>query len=127
MTYEMRVEGVVARQVLTDVPLNPLDPPTSLDQFRGIRIQAEEETWFHSIGPGLEVEADAARVGPLMLSLYLFGNFYALVGDREVRLKGVNPDPAVPAATPETAQWDYGLDPFGLRLRAGLRFRWSPE
>ena len=101
---------------------------------------------FHSIGPGLEFEMDAARAGPVMLTLFMSAQAYRVLGDREIDVAGdgswnfhsmagdispyvQTPDPALgyladPLITTEAT---YEREAWSYRTNVGLRFRWLPK
>lgn len=101
---------------------------------------------FHSIGPGLEFEVEAARAGRLKLSLFLSGQAYRILGGRGIVASGstvferhnsdrttslwTQPDPENPGqeivpTLDGTAQYEREL--WSYRANVGLRFRWQPE
>ena len=94
------------------------------DEFPGnirvIDLQASKTQAFHSIGPSIEIAMDAARVGPLMLALYVGGSANRYLGDRGVELSSTN-------EYDETVRWTFEHDRWGFRLGTGLRFRWMPD
>jgi len=116
---EIEVTAVVHRAVQTR-----LDPvPTTEefpDGFRLIELSGGKQRFFHGIGPGLEIEADAGRAGPLMLTVYIAGQAYAFLGDLEMEISDTNEDG-------ETAMWRFEKNRWGFRSGVGLRFRWVPE
>jgi len=64
---------------------NPNSVPPSLrcnDFLRETVLAASESQRFNGIGPGLDIEMDAAKIGPIGVSLFLGGRAYAIVGDR---------------------------------------------
>jgi hypothetical protein len=116
---EIEVTGVVHRAMQTGIP--PIPPPEDFPEgFRLIELSGGKKQVFHGVGPGLEIEADTARAGPLMLTLYLAGQAYAFLGDLEMEFSDTNEDG-------ETATWRFEKNRWGFRAGVGLRFRWVPE
>jgi len=150
MREETRVTGNVlvaqtvrvGRAATPPVPPNPALPAIN-STFRFIEIQGQESKWFNGVGPGLEIEMDAARAGPFMMTLYLSGQAYHWIGDRTVTIDpgelsvsysgpGLAFPPPIgfdPATVPnnETADWGYKRNRWGYRGGVGIRFRWQPE
>jgi hypothetical protein len=114
---EIEVTGVVHRAVAIEENTAAGEFP---DNFRLIQLSSAEKRAFHGIGPGLEVELDAARAGPFVLSVYVASQAYAFLGDLEVELSDTNEDG-------ETAMWSFEKNRWGFRAGVGLRFRWLPE
>jgi hypothetical protein len=116
---EIEVEGIVKRAVQTRYTPAPRADEFP-DGFRLIELSGREKRVFHGIGPGLEVEMDTLRAGPFMLAVYVSGNAYAFLGDREVEFSDTNEDG-------ESAAWHFEKDEWAFRGFVGLRFRWVPE
>jgi hypothetical protein len=86
---------------------------------------------FHSLGPGLEIEVDAARLGDLMLSVYTFGRAYKLLGSRRLEFENVAvwevEGGGSTMRAPTTVTSVYERDPWHYALGVGVRFLWRPE
>jgi hypothetical protein len=119
MREEIEATGVLHRAARTRV-----DPPPTVDEFpegfRLIELSGDKKQVFHGIGPGLEIEADTGRAGPLILTVYLAGQAYAFLGDLEMEFSDTN-------EYGETATWRFEKDRWGYRAGVGVRFRWVPE
>jgi hypothetical protein len=124
---EIEVSGAVNRAVQTRTDPAPATEDFP-DGFRLIELSGSDKRAFHGIGPGLEIEMDAGRAGPLMLTVYLAGQAYAFLGDLEMEFSDrnalVNEDGEVEY---ETAEWSFEKNRWGFRGGVGLRFRWVPE
>jgi len=92
---------------------------------RKVLVESSTTQGFHSIGPGLEIEMDAARAGPVMLSLYTSGQAYHVLGDRTVELIGTGTYDDGSRDVSFLAE--YEREPWHYRIGVGLRFRWLPE
>ena len=86
-------------------------------------MQGSGKKTYHGIGPGLEVELDTARAGPFMLTIFLSGQAYKILGDRVVSFTGSFSD----VYRDETADWRFEKAAWSYRAGVGLRFRWLPE
>ena len=154
---ETRVDGRVSVAQATNPgqPGSPGNPgsmppappvPDVEASFRFLEFAGTQSKWFNGIGPGLELEMDAARAGPLMLTLYLSGQGYRWLGDRTIRFDSGEPrvsytGPAVGLPNPpfaggvnpdeidnnERAVWTYERHTWGFRGAVGIRFRWQPK
>jgi len=112
LTEKTEISGLVHRATSDD---------PAIPSFNFFEISGAEETFFHSIGPGLEIEADIARKGPLLLALTTSGGAYHVLGDRDVEFSSTD------ATGVESATWSYRRDPWTYRFHVGLRFRWAPD
>jgi hypothetical protein len=112
LVEEVQVSGLVHRAVSVD---------PAIPSFDFVSISGAEEQFFHSIGPGLEIEADITRKGPLLLALTASGGAYHLLGDSDVEFSSTD------ATGTESATWSYRKDPWTYRFDVGMRFRWAPR
>ena len=112
LVEEVEVSGVVHRAT-------SLDP--SIPTFNLYAVSGAERRFFHSLGPGLEVEADIFRKGPMLLALMGSGGAYRLLGDSDVEFSSTDPTGV------ESATWGYTKDPWTYRFDVGVRFRWVPD
>jgi len=94
-----------------------------LTQARFAVLDIDFTSTLHGIGPGLEVEVDAWRSGPNIISL--FGSFsaYRFLGDLSETGSASTNNPGIP----ETATFRFDYDPWAYRVGFGFRFRWQPE
>jgi hypothetical protein len=98
-----------------------------------IELASEDTLTTYGIGPGLELEMDAARAGPFVLSVFLGGQAYRMLGDRDVNLMDSamvdvpDQNPNTPATQEVSAKWDFHKHAWSYRGGLGLRFRWLPE
>jgi hypothetical protein len=121
---ELEVSGIVQRAVALTSPAQA----NGIEDFRLIILRDEETQAFHGVGPGLEIETDAARVGSFMASIFIGAQAYAILGDRRVEFSTSNQvlnNSDVPVE--ESAAWSVEKDPWAYRAGVGLRLRWAPE
>jgi hypothetical protein len=138
LRYEVQVEGTVDAGIKDDLPQMPgpnardctflpdaTNPVTAA--CAGISLDGSESTWLQGVGPGLALEMDAARWGPIGASLYLDARAYKILGDREVSFSSsVTYDTnlgRIPADT-YSANWSWSADPWIYRAGVGIRFSW---
>jgi hypothetical protein len=113
---DMDLIGVVHRAVKLQTFVSVLD----LSGFRLLSLTQQEQRGYDGIGPGLEIEADAARLGPFVSSVYVAGRGYKLLGDLDTTLSQTN-------ESGETATWTFEPDSWVWRAGVGFRLRWLPE
>jgi hypothetical protein len=148
LRYEVQVEGTVEAGLKDDIPLipgpntrdctfvpNPAfpgPPGVPTPQFlaapcSGIGLSGSDSLWLQGVGPGLALELDAARWGPIGASLYIDAAAYKILGDRDLSFtSSVTYDTnlgRIPADT-YTANWSFSADPWIYRAGVGIRFSW---
>ena len=82
-------------------------------------LSGKKKKTLHGLGGGLEIEMDAARAGPIALSIFADTQFYSLLGNRSLEFSstdGVN-----------STDWSVTVDRLMYRAGVGLRFRYLPE
>lgn len=125
----IRQEIEIAAALHRVVKLRDPVPPSGFEAgFRTIVLTAEKDATLHGIGPGLEIEADASRIGPLQLSVFGRASGYRFLGNLDHTLTAGSAfcNPADFANT-ECVRWRVELDPWIWRAGMGLRFRWIPD
>jgi hypothetical protein len=113
--YEMDLIGVVQRAIKLKDPSGSGD----LSGFRQISLTHEEKQSYDGIGPGLELEVDTVRLGPIVPSVFIYGRGYHLFGDLETSFTDTN-------QFGESATWTIEPDSWAWRGGVGLRLRWLP-
>jgi hypothetical protein len=125
--YRVHVDGRVLRAI---------KPEEIIPDVRFVELEDGGNTNLNAIGPGLELELDVGRRGPVAPSLYFEGHAYRLLGDRKTDLSDSDsqqcePGPGttafcpalLPPATYE-ANWRFKAKPWIYRIGMGMRFRW---
>jgi hypothetical protein len=113
--YEMDLIGVVQRAIKLRKPSGLVDA----SGFRRITLSHEQKESYDGIGPGLELELDASRLGPIVTSVYVMGRGYHLFGDLEQTFSDTN-------QFGETATWTIEPENWVWRGGVGFRLRWLP-
>lgn len=118
--------------------------PTRCAPCRAAAARGQTTKSYHSLGPGVEVDVDAARVGDFRVSM--FARFAALriLGDREVNLDArgswftredetINGQNIILSIDPAVGREDsvvrarFRRDPWSYAATAGIRIVWSPQ
>jgi hypothetical protein len=136
INYEVEAEGLVIdamcreyTNVLGDLMTQCTDIlPSIIFEEDGIlretTLSANDSQRFNGIGPGLDVEMDTGRFGPIGSSVFLGARAYHILGDRSVSF-----------GTSETYDDEFGMDtavgifevevdPWIVRASVGIRFQW---
>ena len=98
---------------------------------RTLFIDVQREKGYHSLGPGIELEVDAARAGDFLVGFYGSFRAYRILGDRKADLiatgswQRTDGQPTTRADTVMRARYDR--DPWHYRFGFGFRLLWSPE
>jgi hypothetical protein len=107
------------------VEIIPGFPPVIIPGFlRETVLQASDTKRFDAIGPGLDVEMDVGRYGPLGVSLFLGARAYRVLSDRSFSFNAsesfddqLGTDVAKGSFKVEVDSWMY-------RGNLGIRFEW---
>ncbi|MEZ4331554.1 MAG: hypothetical protein R3F35_07355 [Myxococcota bacterium] len=97
---------------------SPLCPCRSVDL-----LIATKQT-LHALGPGLEVEMDAARGSLAALTLYGAFRAYRVLDGRSIQT-GV--DGRFDDGAPVSLESRFRRDPWSFRFAVGVRLRWNPS
>ncbi len=93
-------------------------------------IAGSDHGVFDGVGPGVDLEVDTARIGPLGVSLFLGMHAYYLPGDRDIRVtvsqshNDADLDPATTGIDTDVATWRVRVEPWIYRAGVGIRFSW---
>lgn len=94
-------------------------------------VKSQTEKGFHSLGPGIELEADVGRAGDFMIGMYGAFRAYYLVGDRKANLRSTGSwrrlDDQPTTRADSTLVSRYEREPWHYRFGVGFRVLWSPE
>jgi hypothetical protein len=122
INYEVDAEGLVVSAKCGEGG----DPVCTSDSLRETTLSASDSQRFNGFGPGLDVEMDTGRYGPLGVSLFLGGRAYAIVNDRTISFEAeeifddqdqYGMDRAVGRFEVEVDRWIY-------RAHMGIRVHW---
>jgi hypothetical protein len=125
--YRVDVEGLVVDAECQPQPLfGGTQCNTELPNgfLREIRLQGSGSATFDGIGPGLDIELDTGRAGPVGTSLFLGARAYHILGDRKIEF-GDSQSFDDQLGTDETrARWSFEADAWMYRVGIGMRFQW---
>lgn len=105
-----------------------VNTPVFPGDLREIRLEGGKDDAFNGIGPGLDLELDTGRFGPLGSSLFFSSRFYRILGDRKIEFDASasfpnNDGPGLPPAETR-AHFSYKMKPWAYRLGLGFRLQW---
>jgi hypothetical protein len=137
LSYEAKVSGQVvdATCVGLDTTKNPPEPTDwctnvlnrGTGSLRETNLTGSDTRRFHAIGPGLDVEMDTGRFGPLGTSIFIGGHAYRTLGDRTVTVTQtqVYGNDGLPLANQAvSARWEVDFNAWMFRAGVGLRLQW---
>ncbi len=130
ISYEVDAEGVVS-----DAACAPVSRCTDITIFGFVvpgelrmpsALEGGTSRRFNGIGPGLDIEMDAVRWGPLGASLFLGARAYYIVGNREISFDASHTytDPGPFENDVTAANWNVEVDKWLFRAHVGLRIHW---
>ena len=91
---------------------------------REIRLEASESRTWDAIGPGLDLELDTGRFGPLGSSLFLSGRILYILGDRTIVMSASRAYQDVLGSDLTRAQFSFEVDSMMYRIGLGFRVHW---
>jgi len=120
INYEVKIDGYVVDAECGNP--NAIPPTTRCQDFlRETRLSADSSQRFNGIGPGLDVEMEAARYGRFGVSLFLGGRAYAVLGDRTISAGTSATFADLLGMDVATAQFQAKVDPWMYRAHVGVR------
>jgi hypothetical protein len=127
ISYKAELEGK-----LVDGECEPPTSCTAVQQgtpgtLREINLTGSDSRRFHALGPGLDVEMDTGRFGPLGTSLFLGGRAWRTFGNGKLEAETtvVYPNDGLPLAGQAVfARWDAEVKPWIYQASVGLRVQW---
>jgi hypothetical protein len=122
INYKVEADGFVVDAACGDPNSNP--PTLCNDFLREMTLAASDSQRFNGIGPGLDIEMDAAQIGPLGVSLFLGGRAYAIVDDRDFSFSDTKSYDDRLGTDDATALFKVKVDPWMFRAHVGIRFHY---
>jgi len=92
-------------------------PPTQT-----VEIRARKSLDVHAVGPGLEIEIDAARVKSIAASVFISGGAYRVLSDRDTAFSKLVEDNL--QTGDYRGDFTAKIDPWIYRASAGFRVKW---
>lgn len=83
-------------------------------------LSGSEKRTFDSIGPGLQLELDIVRSGPVLMSISIEGAATRVLDDREIRFSASDPEGNTATFHFEKERWVY-------RAGVGIHVHFAPE
>jgi len=126
INYKVEAQGLVV-DAECDPEIRCTDVRTNPGFLRETILTGGDSQRFNGIGPGLDIEMDAGRHGPLGISLFMGGRAYAVVGDRTISFgdeKTFTDQISDPGTDRAVAQFEVKVDPWIFRAHLGIRFHW---
>ncbi len=123
INYEVKANGLVVDAkcdpeiLCTDVRISP-------GFLRETILRGSGSQRFNGIGPGLDIEMDAARYGPLGVSLFIGGRAYAIVDDRTISFDATQSFDDQIGMDTAAARFEVKVDSWIYRAHVGVRFHW---
>lgn len=87
---------------------------------RFLELSGSGDRMLNGIGPGLEIDTDAASFRSVVVSVFAGASAYYFLGDLDFDTTATND-------YSESADFSWKADRWAYRIQAGLRFRWQPE
>jgi hypothetical protein len=136
ISYEVEAQGLVVdamcREVTdlfgtqttqcTDTTSEILFPEGGF--LRETILSADDSRRFHGIGPGLDIEMDTFRFGPIGSSVFLGARFYRILGNRTIAFSASEDFDDEFGQDTAVGNFEVEVDPWLYRVHVGIRFQW---
>jgi hypothetical protein len=100
------------------------DPPFQHGDFREVIISGRDKGQFDAFGPGIDVEMQTGRLGPIGTALFVGIHAYYQPGDRDIALSKTATYNDAIGNTTYVANWSARVAPWIYRGGLGIRFQW---
>jgi hypothetical protein len=87
-------------------------------------VQGSDTGTFDGIGPGIDLEMDTGRYGPIRTSLFLGIHAYYIPGDRDITYTATKTYSDSFGPDTDVAMWRTRVTPWLYRGGVGIRFQW---
>jgi hypothetical protein len=87
-------------------------------------LSAHDSGTFDGVGPGIDLEMQTSRFGPIGTALFLGAHAYYLPGDREINVRTSRDYHDFFGNDTVLAQWNVRVAPWIYRVGLGIRFQW---
>jgi hypothetical protein len=132
INYKVEAEGLVVDAACGTFPAPP--PQNTVNRctdvgpnpgfLRETILKGNDSQRFNGIGPGLDVEMDAARYGPLGVSVFMGARAYAIVDDRKISFEDTRTFDDQLGMDTAVGRFEVEVDPWIYRVHMGIRFHW---
>lgn len=87
-------------------------------------ITGKSDRQFDGIGPGIDLEMDTGRYGPIGSSLFIGAHGYYILGERRIRFTGARSFDDQIGQDTHVATFDTRVRPWLVRAGIGIRLQW---
>jgi len=128
INYGVDAEGLVVAAACappnrcTDLPPQFFIPRPGY--VREMRLEASDSRRFNGVGPGLDIEMDTGRFGPLGASLFMGARAYRILGNRKMEFGAVQSYDDLAGNDVAAASFRVEIDQWLFRAHVGLRIQW---
>ncbi len=127
-SYEIDAQGLVVNAACSPpdrcVTFSPFGIPIPGFLRQPESLQASANRRFDAIGPGLDVEVDTGRFGPIGTSLFLGGRAFYTLGDRSFSFGTTQVYNDQVGMDVANARFEVEVNPWMFRTQLGVRFHW---
>jgi len=132
--YKVATKGYLVHPTCLPRCTNTYDGPGDTTPNPGFLresiLRARDSGTFDGVGPGLDLEMDTGRFGPIGTALFIGIHSYYIPGDRDIDFGAsrtyndfiAQQSPAGPET--ESVNWHFRVNPWIHRGAVGVRFQW---
>lgn len=133
--FDVELDGFVSDAECAIVPVAGTNilttqcnsPPLAANPgfLRQTVFRSSTDETFDGIGPGLQIEMKAGRVGPLGTTVFAGARFYRILGEKDVEIQtGPNTVTDQLGTDQTAARFGFEVDEWLYRFGVGIRLQW---
>jgi len=129
--FDVELDGLVSDAECADVlVLGSLANQCNTNQFaegflRATQIRTSTDETFDGIGPGLHVEMEAMRIGPIRTIVFGGTRIYRILGDKDIDIRAGPITTSDQLGTDQSAaRFGFEVDDWLYRFGIGVRLQW---
>ncbi len=92
--------------------------------LRDITQSGTDSRRFNGIGPGLDIELDTGRYGPIGSAIFIGARAYHILGNRKISFSSSQSFDDQFGMDTSIADFEVEVDPWMFRVHLGIRFQW---
>jgi hypothetical protein len=120
--FDVELDGLVSD---ADCAARCNTTPAGPGFLRETQFHTSTDETFDGIGPGLHIEMEAARMGPIRTTVFGGARIYRILGDKDIGIRAGPITISDQLGTDQSAaRFDFDVDDWLYRFGIGVRIQW---